>query len=374
MAGHDEDQFDDLPILGELRSELRERLAEDSPGPQRPAAGRWLGRGVRGLPILAAVAATVAVVVVALGSGSGSRPGSPGGGSGVRGDRPPSPGGVLHSVGRMTAGRQAALNAAANRAQRWVLAHDRACSPAANRGATFLDSAPPAWLLGQLGVLRRPPAPPDRSTQILMRNGFNAGAGVYRRYIRRARTAYGKAFYIIPEARVTPFGPIPARCYRQERAALSRQLAHASGAERAAALRMQAQEQQAQRLQTGHRMGVCFAVVSLGYRGHGPGGVDEGCTPLSSRTLPLPPGGGTGEDDRTDGSIDSGIAADGIASVAFHYAAGGGHPARTLMSRVVDNVYVLRIPPGTAHRSFPTRVVVRGADGRVIPPPANRGG
>jgi hypothetical protein len=84
-------------------------------------------------------------------------------------------------------------------------------------GATLVHRAPPKALLSALGVLRRPALPADRSPRMLFRNGFNAGAGVYVDYIRRARTAFGKSFYLVPEARIIPFGAIPERCFGERR-------------------------------------------------------------------------------------------------------------------------------------------------------------
>jgi hypothetical protein len=67
------------------------------------------------------------------------------------------------------------------------------------------------------------------------------------------------------------------------------------------------------------------------------------------------------------GTIMSGIARDGIVGVTLRYAASGRHPAQTVTSNVVNNVYVLKIPPSTAHQPFPNRVRLRLADGRVVP-------
>ena len=111
-----------------------------------------------------------------------------------------------------------------------------------------------------------------------MRNGFNAGAGVYVDYIRRARTSFGKSYYLVPEARIGVFGPIPDRCYGEMRRALKHDLRSAPPALRKPALAAQAQEFAAERLQARQQQGLCFAAVSLGFHGR-LGGVDEGCTP-----------------------------------------------------------------------------------------------
>jgi hypothetical protein len=57
-----------------------------------------------------------------------------------------------------------------------------------------------------------------------------------------------------------------------------------------------------------------------------------------------------------------------VATVTVEYAAAGRDPARTLTSTAVNNVVVFKIPRRTAHQPFPTKVIERAADGRVIPP------
>jgi hypothetical protein len=258
-----------------------------------------------------------------------------------------------------------------DKAQRQTIAHDPACKVRTNNqlGATFVHRAPPRALLSALGVLRRPALPADRSTRMLFRWGFDAGAGVYVDYIRRARTAYGKSFYLVPEARIIPFGSIPERCFAEMRRALQRDLRAAPVALRRPTLRAQAQEFAIQRLQAKEQEGLCFAAVSLGH--HGPmGGVDEGCSP-GAPNLREPLGGGIGERDRAGGTIFAAIVPDRAATVTLEFFAGHGNPARTISSRAVNNVVVFKIPPHTAHRQFPSRVIVRAADGHVI---SNGGG
>jgi hypothetical protein len=185
-------------------------------------------------------------------------------------------------------------------------------------------------------------------------------------YIRRARTAYGKSFYLIPEARIIPFGSIPARCFGEMRRALQRDLRGAAPALRAPTLRAQAEAFAIQRLQAQQQEGLCFAAVSLGYHGPMGGGVDEGCSPgVPSVRHPL--GGGIGEGDRTGGTIFASIVPDRVGAVTLEFFAGHGDPARAISSRAVNNVVVFKIPPHTAHQQFPSRVILRAADGHIIP-------
>jgi hypothetical protein len=254
-----------------------------------------------------------------------------------------------------------------NLAQRQTIARDPSCKAPVNnqRGATFVHHAPPRALLAALGVLRRPAPPADRSTRILMRNGFDAGAGVYVDYIRRARTAYGKSFYLIPEARIVPFGPIPGRCYREMRQALLRDLQAAPPALRKPTLSAQAQEFSIQRLQARQQQGLCFAAVSLAFHGR-IGGVDEGCSP-GVPNVREPLGGGIGERDRAGGAIFAAVVPDIVASATLELFAGHGDPARAVSSRAINNVVVFKIPPRTAHPQFPSHVILRAAHGHIIP-------
>jgi hypothetical protein len=254
-------------------------------------------------------------------------------------------------------------------ARRQTIARDPRCTAPVNnqRGATSVHRVPPRALLSVLGVLRRPALPADRSTRMLMRNGFDAGAGVYVDFIRRARTAYGKSFYVIPEARIGMFGPIPGRCYREMRGALQRDLRAAPPSLRAPTLRAQAQEFAIQRLEARQQQGLCFAAVSLGFHGR-LGGVDEGCSP-GVPNVRNPLGGGVGEGDRAGGTIFAAVVPDIVAGVTLEFSAGHGDPARAISSRAINNVVVFKIPQRTAHQQFPSHVILRATDGHILPTP-----
>jgi len=161
-----------------------------------------------------------------------------------------------------------------------------------------------------------------------MRNGFDAGAGVYVNYIRRARTAFGKSYHLVPEARIGAFGPIPNRCYGEMRTALEHDLRSAPPALRKPTLSAQAQEFAAERLQARQQQGLCFAAASLGFHGR-LGGVDEGCTP-GVPNVRTPLDGGIGEGDRAGGTIFAAVVPDVVRSVTLEFDAGGGNPARSI--------------------------------------------
>lgn len=357
MSRREADRFEDLPILAELRERLAGHMRDASGPARRRPSVRWAMAGVRTVPVLLAVTVTVAVVLTGLiVMRHGHAPASLGG---------PNPAGHLTrpSPGQPNPSPSPA-SGYVNRAQQQTIARDHACSQPTNRGQTIDHGSPGHAVLSVLGVLRRPPLPPDHTSKVLYKIGWDAGAGVYVNYIRRARTEYGRSYWIVPEARTTPFGPIPARCYGEFRASLVRDLRHVSPVLRAQALHEQQEQQSVQRHDSENRAGLCFIAIG-GHIAPRPGAVGFGCSPGTAGTIPL--AGGDGSGDRAGGTIMSGIAADGIVGVTLRYAASGRYPARTITSDVVNNVYVLKVPPRTAHQPFPTQVLLRMADGRVVP-------
>jgi hypothetical protein len=255
--------------------------------------------------------------------------------------------------------RVSALNAA----QRSVLAHDHACTPRAHERTTFIHGSPGGRLLSILGVLRRPATPADRLTPTLLRSRLNTGASVYIDYIRRASSASGKSFYLIPEAGIAPLGPIPPRCYREMTTALERALHGVPAAERTATLHFQAEQLALQRQQS--LPVICFAAVSVRDTGRGSAGFDMDCgsalPSLDNLTIDW-----LHEHHPHGGVLIAGPVPDGVSSVTLRYSAVRGDPARTITSRAVNNAVVFEVPPHTAHQDTPTELVVRDRDGRVI--------
>jgi hypothetical protein len=356
MARPEQVRFDDLPILGELRELLRHRMA-DADALAAPAPGR-LRAGLSVLPILSATAVALAVVLAAF---LLIRPHDPG---------QPAPASRHHEAPRPphvpTPPPPTAVQKDVSRAEQRTIATDHACRQPVNRGSTFSQGSPGQPFLSQLGVLRRPAPPRDQTWRTLFDNGFDAGAEVYVNYIRRARSAYGDSFYIIPEGHTTPFGPIPSRCYAEQTKTLRRLLRGASATVRGQALRLLSEQISIQRSETEHRAGLCFASVSRHHRGR-MGGVGFGCSP-GTQALAGGTNGGQGFGDRAGGVIEAAIEPDRVASVTLAYSAGDGDPARQISSQTVNNVVVFKIPPNTAHKDFPTSVILRGHDGQVIGP------
>lgn len=356
MNSRDRDRFEDLPILGDLRGLLADRMREvgaSTPGPTTRRSG-WAVAGLRRVPLALAMAVAVGVVVVGLlalhhrsAGGQHGRPASHGSGN-PTGPPPTAP--------------SSAVTGDIDRAQRQAITRDHACSSTTNRGATINRGPPPQTMLSILGVLRRAPLPSDPTNKVLYSIGWDKGAGVYVNAIRRARTVYGRSYWIVPEARTTPFSPIPARCYGEFRATLLDDLRHASRSLRARALQAQRQAFAAQRAEATHRAGLCFIEIGLHVRPH-PGAVGFGCTPGIQGTIP---GAGSITGTPGGGTIMSGLAPDGVVAVTVRYLASGHSPARTITSQVVNNVYVLKIPPRTAHASFPDQWLIRMAGGKVL--------
>jgi hypothetical protein len=363
MDRRERDGFNDLPILADLRELLAEHMREASvqgaPGAgRRLRPGGWALTGARraGLALAVAVAlAVVAVGLVALHQRAGGRHSTP-----------PAGGGIVHHKTAPVNPAPSPGSKLAGKAQHQVIAQDHGCAQPTNRGQTIDHGSPGHAVLSLLGVLRRAPLPADPTDKVLHSIGWDIVAGVYVNYIRRARTEYGRSYWIVPEARTTPFGPIPARCYREFHATLMRDLRHVSPALRAQALRAQRDQFSTMRSQSEHRAGICFIEIGLHVRPH-PGAVGFGCSPGVQGVVPG--FGSSGSGDRGGGTIVSGMVPDGVVAVTAHYPASSSDPAHTITSNVVNNVYVIKVPPNTARPAFGAAWSMKMSDGRVLTPP-----
>ena len=189
------------------------------------------------------------------------------------------------------------------------------CRPRRNDRAGF---APGLDVVGRGGAATATVTPgSDRQGRAAL--GWPIGGGVFVNDLRRARTEFGRSYWLIPEARATPFAPIPSRCYAEFRATLKRDLRHASRAERDVALRAQQEQLGVQRLQSEHRQGLCFAAIALDTRPR-PGAAGYGCSAAPTAARPL----GVGAIDPVGGgaTIQAGVVADGYVSVSAHFPGG----------------------------------------------------
>lgn len=317
---------------------------------------RWVRLVGPTIPVAVSVATAVVIAVIAITALHTAHPGTTGPAqhhTPAGHPRPP-------VIGRPGPAQQA-INAAINKATNQTIQSDHACQ-SENRGPTRVHGSPGKQLLSQLGVLRRP-AIQSPTLQTLLAGGFTAGSRVYVDYIRLAQVAYGSAFYLIPEGNPSGRGPIPARCYTEMRTRLERLTAHLPAAEQAAARQQQSQDFRFMRQQV-DQPGLCFAIVTTRHV-RAPNGVNSGC---GSTTAFLRPGldGGIGQGDRAGGQIFAAIVPDSVATVTLKFSASGRDPARTLTARAINNVVVFKIPPRTAHPDFPSAIIRRSADGRII--------
>jgi hypothetical protein len=263
---------------------------------------------------------------------------------------------------------QRAIEADIGRASYDTTQSDHACVRN-NRGPTTLQGAPGPSLLAQLGVLRRPETP-SSTLQTLLGDGFLAGSRVYINYIRLARIAYGRAFYLIPEGNPSGLGSIPARCYTEMRARLKHIIINLPASEQESALTQQAQGLQSMRQRTDQPR-LCLAGVTTRHV-RPPNGVSLGCSSTTSFRQPGL-GGGIGLGDRAGGQIFAAIVPDRVASVTLYFSSSSEDPARTLTSHAVNNVVVFKIPPHTPHAEFPTTIIRRAANGQITSKTTSRG-
>lgn len=243
---------------------------------------------------------------------------------------------------------------------------DEACAPGPPRhGSTITQGSPSPALLSILGVLRRPARPSDklpvRITYHPYRRDPNGSLpalqGIYVHDIRRARWRYGAGYYLVPAANANPRAPLPARCYVEQRAALQRELPRIPARLRAGTLALEPRFLAQLRASSAPYPGVCLAALNDTGNGDGCGGgasvsaIEQGHS--------LASGGPTGV------GVVYGIVPDGVATVTLYYS--GRHHGRPRTARAISNVFILHNPrQRLPHDGFPTKIVWRAADERII--------
>lgn len=322
-------------ILNDPGSDLASRSR------QRPRRRprRWL----RGAPVLSAVLVALAVVggaLVLLGRGRGAASGS----------RPPGVG--IGALVSNTPERQL------DRELRYVFAatgsvqNSKACQVQHPSGATYIQGSPGSDLLSILGVLRRPATTADR----LNPQGLGPMPDIYRAYIRRAFSAGGVTYYIVP-SREDRAAVVPSdHCFALQTAAFNRYLPRIP-----ASLRRPTHEIQAayiaylRALANGPQDRICL----VGRAGNGGGascgisaeGIEDGFATESTLGMP--------------GGTFSGVAPDGVATVTLDLPAIGRAPAHAVTTRVESNVYAVHVQGYAVQPPSPT-VIWRSPDGRVL--------
>jgi hypothetical protein len=342
--------FDDLEA--QLRGAAQTRAGASAPAGGARRGRRRLRGWLRAAPVLAAVLVALAVAGAAL-LLVGHR-----GQGGAAGSRPP--GGGIGSIIAHTPKRQLHRELAYVMAATQAVHNSKACRLRQPVGVTYAQGSPGSDLLSILGVLRRPATPADHLD--LSRLGPPV-PDVYRAYIRRALSADGVSYYIIP-ARFDRAASVPSdRCFELQTQALNRGLPKIPTSLRQPTREIQAALIAWERSIAAHapRDTICF--VSLG---HSSTGASCGATPQAIKA-----GQGAGNDDGTY----SGVVPDGVATITLILPATAGHPVRSFTVRVTGNVYAVRTDQNPLHAFLhPPTVIWRSADGRVlkrISPPTN---
>jgi hypothetical protein len=230
--------------------------------------------------------------------------------------------------------------------------NSKACRVQQPSGLTYAHGSPGSDLLSILGVLRRTATPADRSNP----EALGSIPDVYRAFIRRAFSADGVSYYIVPSRFDRAASTIPShRCLGLMAAAFNRYFPRIP-----ASLRQPSREIQAALFAywgsaRWPRDVVCLVVVggngngsSCG-TGTGPNAIKAGFATDNSLGTPL--------------DTFSGVVPDGVATVTLTFPP----PVHAVTTRVEGNVYAVHVDqsPRYAHYHPPT-VIWRSADGRVL--------
>jgi hypothetical protein len=363
--------FDDLEA--QLRAAARAQIAVSNEG--RPKRRSRAGSMVRGIPVVLAVGTTLVVAALALILLQHKQPSAPSNPPGAASGPPAFP--QLSSLQHKQIDYLMKANGA-------VLAHDRACAPRPRgvgdpgRKPSLSQGSPSASTLAILGTLRRRQAPADRLPPRMIWDGPNSSprtyrygtypavAGIYSRYIRYARHRDGANFYLVPAENVNWRIPVPARCYREQIAALQHELPQIPRRLRHGIFALQATYLNYERRSTEPYPGVCLSALNSTGNGDGDtcyalSDIETGHTLSSGAPAGVP--------------VVYGLAPDGVRSVTFYYKARS--PSHRPLTRqaisnsptalVIDNVYVLHNPRDRLpNQGFPTKLVWHAANGHVI--------
>jgi hypothetical protein len=361
--------FDDLEA--QLLAAARAQTAGER-APVEPQGGidwrGWVAVVLRSVPIGLAVLCAVAIAVLAVvlvhhgrrGPVGRSSVNPPAGSSGPVPLLPPHP----------NPSQRAAL-ALIYGAQETVTRSDPAClvpeSDLGNpsRRPSLSRGSPSPSTLAVLGVLRRPAVASDKLPPRLIGAPPNQRVypdgtippvkSVYVGYIRKARHRYGANYYVVPAGDINFTGPIPARCYRLQESALTRDLAHAAARVRRGTLGLERRYVAQMRHNALPYPGVCL--LALNGTGNGDGGCGAGGSLAQIENGQAVAGGAP-----TGVEVYYGLAPDGVRSITFSFDSKYvHHPVSAL---VINNVFIVRNYRG---RLGPiAREIWRAPDGRII--------
>jgi hypothetical protein len=231
------------------------------------------------------------------------------------------------------------------------------------------SGTPGTGLLSILGVLGRPQGASDQlpprkiwdgphSTPRVYQYGtYPPADGIYASYIRKVRSRFGANYYLVPAANVNQDQPQPARCYREQQAALRQELGTIPPRLRGAALALQPRYLAYEKRLAIPYPGVCLVAVNGSGNGDGAscgysvGEIKAGHTLTSG----APSGVG----------VVYGLAPDGVRSVTLQYSK---RPDRhTFTVPVINNVFIVPNPhQRLPHEGFPDKLLWRSSDGQII--------
>ena len=337
--------FHDLE--NQLRGAARERTGASGPDPEAGAGKRagWLGRGLRAVPAIVAVAVTLAIVgaaLVLLVPGHG-HPNPPAGG----------PAGLAGAGGAAQQRKEFGYIAAASKS----VQGSAACRTHMDLRTRFIRATPGRALLSTLGVLRRPGTAADS----LNASALGGGTTVYSGYVRRALTVAGTSYYVVATRSELGKGMPSPTCFAEQERALKQELPKLPAPLREPTVRLQARLIQIDGglARRPAQDTICFVAITS----HS-GSTECGATVRAIRN---------GQGPTNPGPVYSGVVPDGVASVTLRFPASSRGPARSFTATAQNDVYAVRLPPALAAGNPQARVTVvwQAADGatlRTIPP------
>jgi hypothetical protein len=230
--------------------------------------------------------------------------------------------------------------------------------------------APPASLLSILGVLRLPTTPADRLSLRFLAHESD----VYVNYIRYARTAFGRRWYVWVAGPPQAFLP-PANisgCLAAQTADFQQELASIPKALRNATSKMfdvQIRGERRNDARPPRPPGLTLFGLTPG--GGGGGGGDATAAVIEQQGSWGSSSGGTGANPGL--TLFSGVVPDGVATVTLRYPAGkiGGFsrrtgPAVTIKAHAVNNVVVVNVPRAGEQATSALTTTWRAANGTII--------